>query len=115
MILHQVDILYLVESKGPNGNDGVLRLFGTKYGCDLTTTAITSGAALGDLAGYAITFVGMEPNPGNITDEEALWATGKQGSLVAADIKAGQTINDVDGTDHNNNVDNGVIRGPLFT
>lgn len=88
----------LVESKGPNGNDGVLRLFGTRYGCDMTTTAITSGAALGDLAGYAATFVGMEPNPSNITDEGALWATGKQGSLVASDIKTGQTINDVDGS-----------------
>lgn len=88
----------LIEQKGPNGNNGVLRLFGLRYGCDVESSNITSGAAQGDGSNFTITLKGMEPKPASIVEEGAIWATGDQGSLVAADIKTGQTINGTAGS-----------------
>ncbi len=88
----------LIEQKGPEGSDGILRLFGLHYGCDVDTAGTTSGAAQADGSNFTLSLKSMEPRPANFTDSGALWVAGKQGSLEAADIITGQTINDVDGS-----------------
>jgi hypothetical protein len=44
-------------------NNGDALLVGEKLGADVTAGTISTGAALGDLYGYSITFTGMEQYP----------------------------------------------------
>jgi hypothetical protein len=41
---------------------------GLKHGMDVTGGTITTGAAMGDLSGYTLTLVGMEPVPANFME-----------------------------------------------
>jgi hypothetical protein len=41
---------------------------GLEQGCDVTGGTIVSGAAMGDLSGYTLTFTGMEKIPANFVD-----------------------------------------------
>ena len=41
---------------------------GLEHGVELTTAAISSGTAMGDLSGYTLTLVGMEKIPANFID-----------------------------------------------
>lgn len=43
-------------------------LMGLEHGVELTTAAISSGTAMGDLNGYTLTLVGMEKIPANFID-----------------------------------------------
>ncbi len=43
-------------------------LMGLEHGVELTTAAISSGTAMGDLSGYTLTLVGMEKIPANFID-----------------------------------------------
>jgi len=45
-----------------NGNAWIA---GIEHGCDLTEGSAQTGAAMGDLNGYALTFTGMERKPAN--------------------------------------------------
>ena len=38
---------------------------GLDYGCELTGGTIATGAAMGDLSGYGLTFLGTEKIPAN--------------------------------------------------
>jgi len=44
-------------------NNGQALLAGEKLGCDVTAGTIQTGAGLGDLYGYSVTFTGMEQLP----------------------------------------------------
>ncbi len=44
-------------------NNGDALLAGEKLGCDVTAGTIQTGAGLGDLYGYSVTFTGMEQLP----------------------------------------------------
>jgi hypothetical protein len=44
-------------------NNGDALLVGEKLGADVTAGTIQTGAALGDLYGYSVTFTGMEKLP----------------------------------------------------
>jgi hypothetical protein len=44
-------------------NNGDALLVGEKLGADVTAGTISTGAALGDLYGYSVTFQGMEQLP----------------------------------------------------
>lgn len=46
-------------------------LMGLENGADMTTTAITTGTAMGDLNGYTVTMVAMEKIPANFVDATA--------------------------------------------
>lgn len=46
-------------------NNGNLFLAGLTKGCDLTTAAISTGAAMGDASGYKMEFQGMEKDAAN--------------------------------------------------
>ena len=48
-----------------NGN---FFLMGLEHGAEVTTTAITTGTAMGDLSGYTITMVANEKIPANFID-----------------------------------------------
>lgn len=48
-----------------NGN---AMMVGLKNGADVTGGTIVTGAAMGDLSGYTLTFSGMEVNPANFID-----------------------------------------------
>lgn len=48
-----------------NGN---FWLVGKENGCDVTGGSIVTGAAMGDLAGYTLTFTAMERKPANYID-----------------------------------------------
>jgi hypothetical protein len=60
-------------------NNGDFQLMGLEHGAELTTAAISSGTALGDLNGYTLTMVAMEKIPPNFIDsanEAGLLAVG---------------------------------------
>ena len=44
-------------------NNGDALLAGEQLGCDVTAGSISTGAALGDLYGYSVTFTGLEQLP----------------------------------------------------
>ena len=46
-------------------NNGNFFMSGLTLGMDLTTAAITTGAAMGDASAYNLEFQGMEPKPAN--------------------------------------------------
>lgn len=46
-------------------NNGNFFMSGLTLGMDLTTAAITTGAAMGDASSYNLEFQGMEPKPAN--------------------------------------------------
>ena len=46
-------------------NNGNLLLSGIEYGLDITGGSIATGAAMGDMSGYTLTFTGMEKVPAN--------------------------------------------------
>ena len=43
-------------------------LMGAEHGCDVTGGTITSGAAMGDLSGYTLTFAAQEQVPANFLE-----------------------------------------------
>ena len=49
-------------------NNGDFQLVGLEHGAELTTAAISSGTAMGDLNGYTLTLVAMEKIPPNFID-----------------------------------------------
>lgn len=50
-------------------NNGNLLLAGLEYGLDVTGGSIATGAAMGDMSGYTLTFTGMEKVPANFLDD----------------------------------------------
>lgn len=46
-------------------NNGDFYLMGREYGADVTGGTIVTGAAMGDLSGYTLTFTAMEKMPAN--------------------------------------------------
>lgn len=46
-------------------NNGNFLLAGLNYGLDVTGGSIATGAAMGDMSGYTLTFTGMEKIPAN--------------------------------------------------
>lgn len=85
--------IILVESY-----EGELQLAGLEYGMDMDPSSIETGAAMGDYVGYKLVFKGMEKKPANFVNQTAVWTSGNTGSLDAADIFTGITINGVAGT-----------------
>lgn len=60
-------------------NNGNFFLMGREFGADVTGGTIASGAAMGDLSGYTLTFSSMEKQPANFfeaTDEAGLTTAG---------------------------------------
>ena len=47
------------------GRDNTFRIAGLKRGMDLTAGTIATGAEMGDMNGYTLTFTGMEALPAN--------------------------------------------------
>lgn len=78
--------------------EGDLQLAGLEYGMDMDPSTIETGAAMGDYVGYKLVFKGMEKRPANFVEETAIWTAGNTGSLDAADIFTGITINGTAGT-----------------
>lgn len=52
-------------------NNGDFYLMGREYGADVTGGTIVTGAAMGDLSGYTLTFTGMEKMPANYIAKDA--------------------------------------------
>ena len=71
-------------------NNGDALLAGEDHGCDLTAGSISTGAALGDLYGYAITMTGEEKLPASFisgsttTSPFAGLAVGDRPTIVAS-------------------------------
>ena len=62
-------------------NNGDALLVGEKLGADVTAGTIQTGAALGDLYGYSVTFTGLEPLPaGFVSGSTAINPFGKIGN-----------------------------------
>lgn len=51
-------------------NNGNLFLSGLEHGMEVTGGTIVSGAAMGDMSGYTLTFTGMEKVPANFIDSD---------------------------------------------
>ena len=49
-------------------NNGNVFLAGLEHGCDISGGTIVSGASMGDMSGYTLTFSGMERVPANFID-----------------------------------------------
>jgi len=49
-------------------NNGNVFLAGLEHGLDVSGGTIVSGAAMGDMSGYTLTFTGMEKAPANFLD-----------------------------------------------
>jgi hypothetical protein len=49
-------------------NNGNLLLAGLEYGADVTGGSIATGAGMGDMSGYTLSFSGMEKLPANFID-----------------------------------------------
>ena len=49
-------------------NNGNVFLAGLEHGLDVSGGTIVSGAAMGDMSGYTLTFSGMEKAPANFID-----------------------------------------------
>lgn len=52
-------------------NNGNVFIAGLEHGCDITGGTIVSGAAMGDMSGYTLTFSGMEKVPANFINSAA--------------------------------------------
>ena len=48
--------------------NGHVFLMGTEHGAELSGGTIATGASMGDLSGYSLTFTGMERRPANFVD-----------------------------------------------
>jgi hypothetical protein len=62
-------------------NNGDALLVGEKLGADVTAGTIQTGAALGDLYGYSVTFTGMEQLPASFLSGSS--TTSALGGLTA--------------------------------
>ena len=62
-------------------NNGNVFIAGLEHGCDVTGGTIVSGAAMGDLSGYTLSFSGMERVPANFILANA---SGVAAALTAA-------------------------------
>jgi len=50
-------------------NLGNLMMAGLEHGCDVTGGTVVTGAAMGDMSGYTLSFTGMERFPANFLDK----------------------------------------------
>jgi hypothetical protein len=57
-------------------NNGNVFVAGLEHGLDVSGGTIVSGAAMGDMSGYTLTFSGMEKAPANFIKDGDLAAAG---------------------------------------
>ena len=63
-------------------NNGNVFVAGLEHGLDVSGGTIVSGAAMGDMSGYTLTFSGMEKAPANYLNDDG----SASGSLAAAGV-----------------------------
>jgi hypothetical protein len=57
-------------------NNGNIFLSGLEKGMELTSSTISTGAAMGDMSGYKLEFIGTEISPANFIDDNNLVGIG---------------------------------------
>ena len=72
-------------------NNGEVFLMGLEFGSELTNASILTGAAMGDLSGYTLTFVAQEVEPANFLS--APIAINPYAGMAAANVTIMQGTN----------------------